>query len=139
MFYRDCCCVQLLIPELFLGLVCCCRSVWLVALQFYNHPWHLLLKPCPWYVWLSCCCFSVLCTKFNLLRALSEIPVQEVCSMASLGRAGFPSERRRRHPISKGSLNLSAITHCGTEDEQTLEAGRSRLLLLLQQLSVRRR
>lgn len=96
MFYRDCCCGQLLITELFLGPACSCRLVWLVGLLFYNNPWHLLLKLCPWYLWLSCCCFSVLCTKFNLLRALSEIPVQEVCSMPSLGRAVFPSERRQR-------------------------------------------
>lgn len=107
MFCRSCCCCQLQITELFLGPVCCCRLVWLVGLQFYNHPWHLLLKPCPCYLWLNCCCFSVLCTTFNLLRALPEIPVQEVCSMASPRRARFPSERRQRHPTSKGTHQLS--------------------------------
>lgn len=37
--------------------------------------------------------------------------------------------------ISKGSLTHSAIRQCVTEVEQTLKAGRSQLLLLLQQLS----
>lgn len=107
MFCRSCCHGQLQITQLFLGPVCCCRLVWLVGLQFYNHPWHLLLKPCPWYLWLKCCCFSVSCTKFILLRALSEIPVQEVCSMAFLRRARIPSERRQKPPISKGTHRQS--------------------------------
>lgn len=135
MFCRNCCCVQLLITELFVGPICGCRLVWLVGLQFYNHPWHLLLKPCPWYLCLSCCSFSVLGTKFNPLRALPEIPAQEICSMVSPGRARLPSERRQRLPISKFFSPIRKLGSGVTEAEQTLKAGRSRLLLLLQQLS----